>query len=357
MKTDYSKLSEITAKTQKELDRIPKDFTGTVYIEFGTATSPAIVRDKFGYHVEARKNSFVAAQGNSHVTAYGESYVSARENSYVTAYGESYVKAWGNSFVKAHENSSVMAWGNSSVVAWGKSRVTAQGNSYVIAHGEIYVLAIESSHVVAQGTSHVMAWGNSSVEAWENSYVEAKGNSSVKAYENSRVVARDNSSVEARGNSQIVDCLTGGKGTIKISGNTRIVYNPKNVHEYVDFYGLSHTKKYGTFYKAVHKTNGKYVSEYDCRFKYDVGKTAKSKHLDTNVNEPCGEGIHMAYLQWVLDFGEDWDDLAILEVKAKLDNVIVPLNAGKLRVDEVKVIREVPLEECGLYGKILANRR
>ena len=226
---DYSKLSEITVKTQGELDNVPKDFTGTVHIEFGTPFNTAIVRDKYAY--------FVVARGNS------------------------------------------------------------------------------------------------------------------------SVVARENSSVVACGNTQVVDCLMGAKGRIKILGNARIVHNPKNVHEYMDFYGLPHTKKYGTFYKAVHKADGKYISDYDCNFEYEVGKTAKSEYLDTDVSKLCGKGIHVAYLQRALDFGKNWDDLAILEVKAKLDNVIVPLNAGKVRVDEVKVIREVPLEECGLYGKILAKRR
>ena len=234
---DYSKLSEITVKTQGELDNVPKDFTGTVHIEFGTPFNTAIVRDKYAYSVEA--------------------------------------------------------YGNSSVVARG----------------------------------------------------------------NSSVVARENSSVVACGNTQVVDCLMGAKGRIKILGNARIVHNPKNVHEYMDFYGLPHTKKYGTFYKAVHKADGKYISDYDCNFEYEVGKTAKSEYLDTDVSKLCGKGIHVAYLQRALDFGKNWDDLAILEVKAKLDNVIVPLNAGKVRVDEVKVIREVLLEECGLYGKMLANRR
>ena len=250
---NYSELNEITVKTQEELDNVPKDFTGTVHIEFGTPFNRAIVRDQYAYFVEAR------------------------------------------------ENSSVEAWENSSVVAWE--------------------------------------------------------NSSVVACENSSVVARGNSSVEAWGNTQVVDCLMGAKGRIKISGNARIVHNPKNVHEYMDFYGLPHTKKYGTFYKTVRKADGKYISDYDCNFEYEVGKTAKSEYLDTDVEEICGRGIHIAYLQWALNFGADWDDLAILEVKAKLDNVIMPLNAGKVRVDEVKVIREVPLEECGLYGKILANRR
>ena len=285
METDYSKLTEITVKTQEELDQIPKDFTGTVYIEFGTDFSPAIIRERFGYRVEARGNSSVVARGNS----------------------------------------SVEAWGNSSVVAWGNSSVVARGNSSVV------------------------AWENSSVGAWENSSVEAWENSSVEAWGNSSVVAR--------GNTQVVDCLMGAKGRIKISGNARIVHNPKNVHEYMDFYGLPHTKKYGTFYKAVRKVDGKYISDYDCNFEYEVGKTAKSEYLDTDVSKLCGKGIHVAYLQWVLDFGKNWDDLAILEVKAKLEDVFVPPNAGKVRVDKVTVIREVPLEECGLYGKILANRR
>ena len=85
METDYSKLIKITVKTQEELDRIPKDFTGTVYIEFGTDFSPAIVRDKFGYHVVAWENSSVEARGNSSVGAWGNSSVEAWENSSVVA--------------------------------------------------------------------------------------------------------------------------------------------------------------------------------------------------------------------------------------------------------------------------------
>ena len=301
METDYSKILQITVKTQEELDQIPKDFTGTVYIEFGKTFSPAIVRDRFGYRVVACGNSSVVARGNSSV------------------------EAW--------ENSSVVAWDNSSVVACGNSSVVARDNS------------------------SVAVWENSSVEACGNSSVVARGNSSVEAWENSSVEAWENSSVEACGNTQVVDCLMEAKGKIKISGNARIVHNPKNVHEYMDFYGLPHTKKYGTFYKAVRKVDGKYISDFDCNFEYEVGKTAKSEYLDTDVEENCGRGIHIAYLQWALDFGANWDNLAILEVKAKLDNVIVPLNAGETRVDEVKVIREVPLEECGLYGKILARRK
>ena len=58
-----------------------------------------------------------------------------------------------------------------------------------------------------------------------------------------------------------------------------------------------------------------------------------------------------------LDYGKDWNNLAILEVEADLEKIIVPDDCtGKVRCLEVKVLREVPLEECGIYGKMIANR-
>ena len=226
---DYENLTEITVKSQKELDMIPKDFKGHIYIEFGTHYNPAVVKNKYC--------------------------------------------------------SSVEAWGNSSVIA------------------------------------------------------------------------RENSSVEAWGNSQILDCL--GKGKINISGNARIVYNPKNVHDFMEFYGIKHTKKKAILYKAVKKSNdGVYHSDYDNDFTYTIGQKKCVADIDTDVNSDCGVGIHISPLNWALDFGRGWNNLAIIEVETNIDDIICPLNTtGKFRTSAVTVIREVPLEECGLYGKILAKRK
>ena len=250
---DYSKLTEITVKSQEELDMIPEDFGGRIYIEFG--------------------------------------------------------KPW-----------------NRAVVKKGYCR-------------------------------SVVAWENSSVEARGNSSVVALENSSVVALENSSVVARENSSVVAWGNVQVVDRLHGGR--IEITENARIVYMPKTIEEYCSFYGIDHDKKKGKFFKCVHRSeNGAYVSDNDSSFLYVIGEKAKADYLDTDVSEDCGHGIHVAYLQWALDYGRNWSDLAILEVEAELDSMILPEGCpGKVRCAEVKVLREVPLEECGLYGKILAKRR
>ena len=272
---DYKNLAEITVKSQEELDMIPLDFKGRIYIEFGDCFKPAIVNNCYGLSVVARGNSSVVARGNSSVVAW--------------------------------ENSSVEAWENSSVVAWENSSVKA--------------------------------WENSSVEAWENSSVEAWGNSSVKAW----------------GNVQVLDCLYGGK--IEINGNARIVHNPKTIREFMDFYGIKHNKKKAVFYKAVHKKDNRYFSDYDHSFLYNIGRKIEVK-CDINTDFGCSFGIHISHLNWALNYGKAWHDLAILEVETDIEKIVLPKNSnGKVRTSKITVLREVPLEECGLYGKILAKKR
>ena len=254
-------MNEITVTSQQQLDNLPHDYHGRIYIKFGTPYDKAIVRRKYDF---------------------------------------ASVEAWGNSSVEALENSSVEAWENSSVVAW------------------------ENSSVVA--------WGNSSVEA------------------------RGNSSVVARGNSQINQKSDASK--INASSNARVVHDPHTIDEYVDFYGIENSNGKAKLFKAVRKHDGVYHSDWDADFVYTIGESVAADGFCTDPNEDCGRGIHMAYLDWCLAYGNCWTDLAILEVEADMSTVVVPkCGSGKVRAPSCKVIREVPLEECGLYGKALAKRR
>lgn len=111
-------------------------------------------------------------------------------------------------------------------------------------------------------------------------------------------------------------------------------------------------------FKAVRKHDGVYHSDWDADFVYTIGESVAADGFCTDPNEDCGRGIHMAYLDWCLAYGNCWTDLAILEVEADMSTVVVPkCGSGKVRAPSCKVIREVPLEECGLYGKALAKRR
>ena len=115
---DYSKLKEITVRSQTELDAIPEDYKGRIYIEFGTQDEPAVVTRRYRYPVIACGNSSVEARDNSCVVA--------RDNSSVVACDNSSVEACDNSSVEACDNSSVEAWGNSSVEAWANSSLIAR---------------------------------------------------------------------------------------------------------------------------------------------------------------------------------------------------------------------------------------
>ena len=195
-----------------------------------------------------------------------------------------------------------------------------------------------------------------SVEAWDNSSVVACGNSSVEAWDNSSVVARDNSSVEAWGNSQVVDAHR--RGNIKVSGNARIVYNPDNITDWASANGITITDGKIRLYKAVHKRDGKYVANWGNDFIYTIGAVSEANGFTTDPAEDCGQGIHMATLGWSAAYGRDWGDIALLELEADADEIVVPLyETGKVRAPKALVIREVPLEEAGIMGKILAKRR
>ena len=321
---NYERIVEITVKSQAEFDMIPDDFQGIIYIEFGVWYNRAVVNRAF--------RQPVVALGNSSVEAWGDSSVEACDNSSVVARENSYVEAW--------ENSSVVAWENSYVVACGNSSVVARDNS----------------SVVARDNSSVEAWGDSSVEACDNSSVVARENSYVEAWENSSVVAWDNSSVVASGNVRVVDRHPNTYGRIEVSGNARIVYMPKTIAEFMSFYGIKHDKKRAIFYKAVHHTETGYEADGDRNFIYEIGGVTQND-CDPDVYKACSYGIHIAHLAWALSWGHNWHDLAILEVETDIDDVVLPVHSnGKVRTSKVKVLREVPLEECGVYGKILARR-
>ena len=293
-------MNEKIVTSQAELDAIPADYNGRIIIKFGTPDKRAVVRKKYLRSVEAH----------------------------------------GNSSVCAHGNSSVCAYDNSSVCAHGNSSVEANGNSSVCAHGN----------------SSVCAYGISSVCAYDNSSVCAYGISSVCAYDNSSVCAYENSSVEAYGNSQVVDAHR--RGNIKVSGNARIVYNPDNITDWALANGITITDGKIRLYKAVHKRDGKYVADWDNEFIYTIGAVAEANGFTTDPAEDFGRGIHMATLGWSAMYGRGWDDIALLELEANADEIVVPLyETGKVRAPKALVIREVPLEEAGIMGKILAKRR
>lgn len=235
----------------------------------------------------------------------------------------------------------VMAINNSRVITKGESSITAYENSRVIAYEKSSVLAYDNSTVMALGNSSIIVSGNSSVEAYGTSFITAFENNSIIAYENVQVVVKQT-----------------WKGNIQLLGNARKICTPKNIEEFMDSYNIKHNNTTATFYKAVRKQDDKYVSNYDTDFKYEIGKLIIEPNCNTDIYNKCGSGIHISHLNWALDFGRNWKNLAILELEVEIKDIVMPINSdGKVRTSKAKVIREVPLLECGIYGKVLAKKK
>ncbi len=303
-------MKEIEINSQAELDALPVDYNGRIFLKFGTYSEPAIIRNRTN--------------------------------------------------IVLRENSSALLWGNSSAVLYGNSIAELRGNSIAELYGNSSAVLRENSIAELWENSIAVLWENSIAELWENSRAVLLENSRAVLWENSSAVLRGNSSAELWGNSQIV--METKNNDIVLHGNSRVVHWPRNIAEYADFYGIKISGDAILLYKAVRKLTirgeNQYCSDYDNSFFYRIGEIAEVSDFDERETVECGRGIHLSYLDYALRFGRGWDNLAILEIEAKTEDIIVPnFCGGKVRTKRGKVIREVPLEECGIFGQMLAKQR
>ena len=241
--------------------------------------------------------------------------------------------AWNNSTVKARDNSTVEARDNSSVVACENSTVVARDNSNVVARENSYVEAYDNSTVEAHGSSYVVAWENSTVEAWGNSSVDLNGYAQARIY------------------SDNVNYTT--------SGYARVILPFDGIDSYINYFGIKEKQDKIILYKAVRKDDhGVLTSYYDSEFKYEIGKTAHQANINTDTDEACGVGLHVSTADFALRNYANREDFVIIECEVPKDKTVVyRFSDGKIRTSELRVLREVPFEELGAYGRIVAKKR
>lgn len=217
------------------------------------------------------------------------------------------------------------------------------------------VRASGSATVEATGSASVVAYDSATVVAYDSATVEAYDSATVRATDSATVWAWQNSSVDLNGFAQA--CIYSAK-VVRANGHARLIYPTRSIADFMAYHAVEHTRAKSRWYKAVHKReDGTYTSDYDKSFIYEIGKTY-TVDVDGDTRSGCGCGVNMATLSWALDYGKDWRDLAILEVEAASKDIVVPVEStGKVRTGKVKVLREVPLDECGLLGKHIARRR
>ncbi len=99
------------------------------------------------------------------------------------------------------------------------------------------------------------------------------------------------------------------------------------------------------YYKAVHKKkDGRYISGWDGRTVYRIGDWIETD-TDTNPDNVAVKGIHIASLDFAVNYGGCWNDAAILEVEANIHDIVVPDAKDQVRARKIRVLREVPRQE------------
>ena len=106
-----------------------------------------------------------------------------------------------------------------------------------------------------------------------------------------------------------------------------------------------------------HKRNGKYISNFDNKTEFVVGEWKEEKDISTNPDLTHVKGLHIASMEFAQHFGNNWNDVAILEVETNIHDVIIPDAKDQVRTSRFKVVREVPFEEMGDWGRQQIEKR
>jgi hypothetical protein len=144
--------------------------------------------------------------------------------------------------------------------------------------------------------------------------------------------------------------------TLISTGGTEIISN--NCYLDNDYNGMYRDpRKYinpdRIYYKCVHKKNNRYYSIYDENYEYKIGELAIPDDYRPEPSWSCGQGIHVATLEWALSNYFTSKNCAILEVRVPEDaELVAPYTSnGKLRASKVEILRKVSLDELGELGK------
>ena len=295
---------KIVVNTQEELNNITLDFSGEIVIVGGTIDKPIILKHHY-------QNAYVILSGNAVIEMRESSQVNVmRESSQVNVMR-------GSSQVKEMRESSQVN------VMWESSQVNVMR---------------ESSQVnVMRGSSQVnVMWGSSQVkEMWGTAIAKTlSDNTKINCFGYNYIFLEEglvNHNITLNDTSQLIPFKT---------FNTT-----PSLDFYLKNYKVEVKEKSVIMFKAVHKINEEYVSDYDKNFKYKIGE--KTEHeINTDINNSCNVGLHASNIEFALNFGRGWNDIAILEVEIPKDKIVVSKDCdGKIRTSEMTVLRELDKSE------------
>jgi hypothetical protein len=335
-------VKEIIIKTQKELDAAKDSSETTFYIEGGTQFSPlelttdfkeayVIVRGQAW--VRLRESSHAELRESSHAELRGSSHAVLRESSHAELWESSHAELRGSSHAVLRESSHAVLWESSHAVLWESSHAELRGSSHAVLRESSHAVLWESSHAELRESSHAVLWESSHAVLW--------GEALVSAFSAKEIVAHGYNVISLRKSAKkTIKLVVGKNATLKIVPDFKPTFK-----EFALRYPVEVKGKNAIMYKAVHKRDGKYFSDYSSGFEYEIGKE-KTHDCAPSSDGSCAPGLHVSHKSWARGFGGGWIDFALLECEVPIKSIVVSKDTdGKVRTSKLTVLREVPASE------------
>jgi hypothetical protein len=275
-------MSEIIVKTQKELDEIPLNYNGYIYIEGGTYSDPLILKVRF-------KQAYIYVRGQAVISMSDSSTVESMS---------------GSSTVKSMYDSSTVKsmYGSSTVESMsGSSTVESMYDSSTVE--SMYCEAMVS----ACGTNKITCHGNNII----------------------RIKERNKDKV-----------------SLVMNNESHLIIIPEFKPTFEDYrkrYPIEVKDGIAKMYKAVKSDDG-YFAKND--YEYKIGEKHEhecDQQKDDSCSFGLHVSHKQWAINFGSSYG---DKLALLECEVPIDKIVVCKDCdGKVRTSELVVIREVPKEE------------
>jgi hypothetical protein len=273
-------MDEIIIHNQREMDAVPIDYTGRIIIE--------------GENIAVKRNRVVKLRGKSTAYLYDNAIAELYDNASAYLFNASRVLLYDKSNAYLHDNARAYLYSNAFAELYNNTIAELYDKTNVRLHNMSIAYLRDKSNAYLYNNAIAYLCNNTKAYLQDNTKAYLNDAATAELYGNATAVMYDITTAELYGNSQVVD--ESESHNITLHGNARVVYLPRNIDEYLDYFGIKHTKDMATLYKAVRKTDdGKYVSNHNATFEYPIGKY-KTEECNTDATQSCSCGIHIAPL-------------------------------------------------------------
>jgi len=280
-------MKEVTVHNQKDFNKIKDSFTGKILIE-NTTEFISINR--------CFNDAYIYVSGNATIES---------------VYGNATIKSvYDNATIESvYGNATIKSVSDNATIEYVSDNATIK---YVSGNATILLITMFATICALYGAKKILAKGNVIIRSFSQTVAIEKTKSVTVIYQEDKIFS-----------------------------------DTPSFKDYAKFFPVDMVgSKKVILYKTVHKkSDGVFFADYDKKFIYETGKTYQIENALQGYGA-YSYGLHVSYKQWAINFGNHWDDVALIECEVDIKDIVVASDCdGKVRTSKLTVIREVPKTE------------